>query len=200
MVQAAAQYVFIHKVLVEAIENEPNGPNPGVSPEFATFLKGFTANSNYDIGSNGREILHLGEFLRKTDQGMETFVLALCNDVLLITQKVGKKEYLLRDKPCDRARVIVKRVGTQWDEALLKVTTKTQTFLLEAPSDEFRDQWVEYLSNLEDHDPNPTGPRLVPSGPRSRSEIIALLDIPDPFSEEGAKELAKEWNTIPRVC
>ena len=204
----AAQYSFIHQAIIEHVEREPAKPAEGVPDTVAQFLKSVVIPeqySNFDFGTNGRKIVRMGQFamlLRsRGEQITRPVAVAVCSDVIVIAAPTNNGVYEISATPVSRAALKVIDAQHEWDEPIMCLQSGSVKIVLEASSDEEKEEWIAFLNERSEFVSTQElrGPRLIPLKPSSREEISNLLGLLDPAKPEARQELEAEWAVIPKV-
>ena len=185
------------------------------NPAALRFLHQFRPGSHvFDVGVNGRQIIHVGELIMLTTEHRwprrlvtvrHRVAMALCNDVVLVCLVKGPSETVceLVLPPIDRRLLSVDGlpVGVASTHAFSIANPGESAVIFETPSAAEKAAWVHMLRDRASVvvTANLRGPRLVPISCNARDDIIAWLDVPDPFSQDGQTALEKEWQGIPAV-
>jgi protein tyrosine phosphatase len=212
LVQAAAQYVFIHKAILDAVTSEPPVAAAGLDAATIDFVsRYFTPDvmDSFDLGRGGRNILHVGAVSRCDANwaNAKDSMLALTTDLLLMCDITPNGYYRLAVVPLSRAKLSVEPSDPSNESASFVIEVegskpgKTSKMLCVAASGEAKREWEAKLNNRSSFLPTESmrGPRIVGFPTPSRTEALSLLGCPDPYTEEGAIELQREWDSIPKI-
>ena len=221
LVQVSAQYLFIHQVLVDALINKvcfmiiifycltqgQNAVSSLLDPRINNFIDNFipsTVQPSFDLCVSGRKILFTGLFtvLQDTSKKLagKVVMVALCNDVLLLTERDAQNKYSLVKKPIPREVVRA---------ALMQSENKTAVSLELANS-------KLLLESIRSHDglifakliitgvdfvatEHLAGPSLERDVFLTHDEVVAKLGIFDPNTSAGKNNLKIEYDSIPSV-
>jgi len=206
MVQSSDQYIFAHNVVVDSIMSETL-PASGLDREVSAFLQSLVIPANmssFDVGTNGRRVLALGEFNMVTRSGGRqvntSALLVICNDVVMLAKASANGKYILVARPTERNAITVENVDGDWDEHLFKVSLGSKAVVLEAISAAHKHDWLRRLKDLADFRPTKhlRGERLIPRKPSSRREVLQILGAVDPASKTGRAELTTEFDAVPK--
>ena len=191
---------------------QPPEQPPAMDSNSVRFLHQFRpAEFNFDIGRNGRRILHLGELtlLEETRRFyMQQLVrkkvqLVVCNDVVILCylQGAGDSQCMLAAMPQERNAIVVESYSMEKVDNVFKLTMGSASFILQTPSAAEKAVWMQLLADKSSFVPTADlrGVRLVPLTRLSRDETVKWLNIPNPFVPEDQAQLEKEWRSIPMV-
>merc|ERR1711988_1062326 len=126
MVQSSDQYIFAHNVVVDSIMSETL-PASGLDREVSALLQSLVIPANmssFDVGTNGRRVLALGEFNMVTRSGGRqvntSALVVICNDVVMVAKAGANGKYILVARPAERNTIKVESIDGDWDEYLFK--------------------------------------------------------------------------------
>ena len=221
LIENDVQYAFVHKAIVDFIENAPAVPVSGLPAVAGDFLRTFTAvpapHGPFDIGLGGRRILRAGQVMwSQGNDRPKKAMLVLCNDVVFLcrTDEDGMNELAMA--PAHRSTVSVVISKSKWNLATFTLRVKvaslgarlfgsssnllgTDDFALQAADVADRATWVEALSSREQliATEDLQGDRSVPPKPSSVEEAAILLGVPNPYTAEGQRKLGSEFASVP---
>ena len=207
LVQTSSQYVFVHQAVVDEITQGPVPLSPDLSPMVVNFLRHYVPNRafDFDLGANGRTVVDIGYFnleTRTKDRvGTQLVALVLCNDVAFLAAVADENdEHRLLSRPVDREALSVEDVQQEWDDPKFKVRLD-KAYVLEAPSEEEKQYWLELLASRQQYMPSDQlkGPRLIPLKPETRVDTVNFLGLNDPWDKATQAELEEEWASIPKA-
>jgi hypothetical protein len=196
IVGSKAQYVFLHRAIVNEVLTLPNrvlGVHP---PATQDFLERFRSQPSFDIGLAGRKVKNVGRFtlLDDTGEGCGEVVLAIMSDVVVLCEANGEKldmvEYYNRTSV---KAVLNVKVEHGFELALKK------TYQIKATSRDEANAWISSLGDVSNYVPTVSlfGDRIVESRPVGRKAVLLTMKSPDPQSKLGSDLLKSEFDMIP---
>ena len=179
------------------------------------FLHQFrTGKIDFDVGVNGRKILHVGELVLIDEKKSKIFKparhniqIAICNDVVLVCKVTGAADSIceLMVQPMERSSVLIESIilFDDREKNLMKISYgRNLSYVVEARNTAEKAIWMQLLQDRTTFVATADlhGPRLVPLARMTRDDVINWQAIPNPFTQEGQEILEKEWKSIPKVC
>ena len=221
LIENDVQYTFVHKAIVDFIENAPAVPVPGLPVVAGEFLKTFTTvpapYGPFDIGLGGRRILRAGQVMwSEGNNRPKKVMLVICNDVVFLckTDEDGMNELTMT--PAHRSTVSAVNSKSKWNLATFTLRVKvaslgarlfgsssnllgTEDYALQAADVADRATWVEALASREQliATEDLQGDRSVPPKPSSVEEAAILLGVPNPYTADGQRKLGSEFASVP---
>jgi hypothetical protein len=122
-------------------------------------------------------------------------VIAVCNDVILLCKCIAGV-FKLVAPPIDANPVLLRPLDSEWDDfALELVVPDGIRYEFETRDLTDRQSLINSLLRYEgvDHEQRQQHPR------RTVAELAALLQVPNPATDEGANQLQLEYRSIPSV-
>lgn len=202
MVNSADQFVFLHQVMLDAVTAESARIVPGVTPEYSDYLRSLVSDDpTFDVGHPGRRLEHLFPcMVLSAGVSPRAGHLAVCNDVVWVSEAGNANRVIA--PPVHGSKVRYQDAQQDWDEPLLRIDAGGNRLVLEAASEREKEAWMSALSDPGRFQATAdlSGPRVVTAGKMSKVDVAKLLDVPFPYNEEGASNLIKEFEKIPKVC
>lgn len=212
VVQRANQYVYLHRAILDAVTTEPPIPAEGLDFTQVDFATRFFVPSQlpaFDLGSGGRNILHVGNISRCDSNwaNAKDAMLCLTTDVLLVCDVTPNGFYRLSMMPVLRDKVSVEASAPNSETASFTIEVegtkpgKTSKILCVAEDGGAKREWEAKLSDRSGFLPTESlrGPRIVGFQTPTWQEALVLFGCADPNTDEGQQELQREWDGIPKI-